>query len=155
MLNIGDVAPDFALPDQNGNLVTLAALVAEGSAVIYFYPADFTPVCTREACAFRDRYDDLQGLAVPLVGISPQSVASHKRFADAHDLPFPLLADESKEVIRAFGVNGPLGFGVRRATFLVDRSQHIVNRAVSDLFIGSHLDLVARVLETPPTQERQ
>ena len=154
MLTIGDIAPDFALPDQNGNLVTLDQLVARGQTVIYFYPADFTPVCTREACAFRDRYDDLQRLSVPLVGISPQGVESHKRFAAAHRLPFPLLADETKEAVRAFGVSGPLGFGVRRATFLVDQDKRIVNRAVSDLFIGGHLELVSKVLEKPPSAAR-
>ena len=149
MLKIGDPAPDFCLPDQNGNLVTLEDLVSEGQAVVYFYPADFTPVCTREACAFRDRYDDLGGLSVALVGISPQNVSSHKRFADAYRLPFPLLADENKVVIRAFGVDGPLGFGVRRATFLIDHTRQIINKVVSDLFIGSHLELVKRVLEPP------
>ncbi len=149
MLKIGDTAPDFRLPDQNGSPVGLEDLVSKGRAVVYFYPADFTPVCTREACAFRDCYDDLGGLSVTLVGVSPQNVPTHKRFADAYALPFPLLADEDKIVIRAFGVDGPLGFGVRRATFLIDRRRQIINRVVSDLFIGSHLDLVRQVLETP------
>lgn len=149
MLRIGDTAPEFSLPDQNGDRVSLSDLLAEGRAILYFYPADFTPVCTREACAFRDRFEDLREVSVPLVGISPQDVASHHRFAEAHRLPFPLLADEDRTVIRAFGVSGPFGFGVRRATFLVDGQRRIVNRAVSDLFLASHLALVQKVLGAP------
>ena len=147
MLKIGDTAPDFSLPNQSGEMVTLEDLISHGSAVVYFYPADFTPVCTREACAFRDRYEDLSDLSIPLVGISPQSSRSHQRFSDAYSLRFPLLADEKKTAIRAFGVDGPLGFGVRRATFLIDRSKRITNRVVSDLFVGGHLELVKKVLE--------
>ncbi len=149
MLRIGDTAPEFSLPDQHGNRVSLNDLVATGRAILYFYPADFTPVCTREACAFRDRFDELSRIAVPLVGISPQNEASHRRFAEVHDLPFPLLADEHRSVIRAFGVDGPFGIGVRRATFLLDRDRRVVNRAVSDLFLASHLSLVQKVLAAP------
>jgi peroxiredoxin Q/BCP len=148
MLKIGDTAPDFCLPNQKGEMVTLDDLVSRRPAIIYFYPADFTPVCTREACAFRDHYKGLSDLSVSLVGISPQSVGSHKRFSEAFSLPFPLLADEKKAVIRAFGVDGPLGFGVRRTTFLIDRSKSVINRVVSDFFVGGHLDLVRKVLET-------
>ena len=148
MLKIGDTAPDFSLPDQSGEMVTLEDLISHSSAVVYFYPADFTPVCTREACAFRDRHDDLSDLSIPLVGISPQSSQSHQRFSDAYSLPFSLLADEKKTVIRAFGVDGPLGFGVRRATFLIDSSKKITNRVVSDLFVGGHLELVKKLLES-------
>ena len=148
MLKIGDTAPDFSLPDQSGEMITLNDLVSHSSAVVYFYPADFTPVCTREACAFRDRYDDLSDLSVSLAGISPQTSRSHQRFSDAYSLPFPLLADEKKTAIRAFGVDGPLGFGVRRATFLIDRSKKITNRVVSDFFVGGHLKLVRKVLES-------
>jgi len=147
MLRIGDTAPGFSLPDQNGTAVSLDDLLRTGQVILYFYPADFTPVCTREACAFRDRFDDLREVSVPLVGISPQSVASHHRFAQLHDLPFPLLADTDRSLIRAFGVSGPFGFGVRRATFLVDQQRRIVNRAVSDLFLASHLSLVQKVLD--------
>jgi thioredoxin-dependent peroxiredoxin len=154
MLNIGDAAPDFSLPDQNGRAWTLSALTARGQAVVYFYPADFTPGCTREACLFRDNYDALADVAVPLVGISPQSTDSHRRFADAYNLPFPLLADPDKKVIRAFGVDGPLGFGVRRVTYLIGSDLRISNRVVADFLVQTHLDLVARVLSNPTNETR-
>ncbi|MGR8919318.1 MAG: peroxiredoxin [Gammaproteobacteria bacterium] len=147
MIDVGDVAPDFELPDQLGNRISLGSLLSRGEVVVYFYPADFTPVCTAEACAFRDVFDDLRGIDVQVVGISPQDESSHQRFAERHALPFPLLVDAGKGVIRAYGVNGPLGFGVRRATFLVGRDGRVRNRVVSDFFVGSHMSLVRELLE--------
>lgn len=147
MLRKGDLAPDFELSDQNGDSIRLTDLLSAGSVVLYFYPADFTPVCTREACAFRDQHEDLARLNVQVVGVSPQSGSSHKRFAEAFSLPFPLLSDTSKTAIRAYGVDGPLGFGVRRVTYLIEPSTTITNRVVSDLFLGSHLGLINEVLE--------
>jgi len=150
MLNKGEPAPDFELADQHGRPVRLGELLTDGPVVLYFYPADFTPVCTREACAFRDRHEDLAKLNVQVVGISPQDSASHRRFAEAFSLPFPLLCDTRKSVIRAYGVDGPLGFGVRRATFLIEPPGTISNRVVSDLFLGSHLALIKDVLDSAP-----
>ena len=142
MLNIGDKAPDFALHDQTGSIVTLDQLVAEGDLILYFYPADFTPICTSEACAFRDIYNDLTETNIKIAGVSPQAVDSHSRFANEYDIPFPLLYDEDKEVIRTYGVDGPFGFGVRRATFLIDPTKYIRNRVVSDFSIRSHVALL-------------
>jgi peroxiredoxin Q/BCP len=152
MLKQGDLAPDFELTDQDDNVVRLSDLLAEGPVVLYFYPADFTPVCTREACAFRDRHEELAMLNVRVIGISPQDSSSHKRFAEAFALPFPLLDDTRKTAIRAYGVDGPLGFGVRRVTYLIEPSRRIRNRVVSDLFLGSHLALIKEVLATKPAQ---
>jgi len=146
MLNVGDHAPDFSLTDQDGETVTLASLLAAGDLVLYFYPADFTPVCTREACVFRDRHAALADRGVRVVGVSPQSATSHQRFRDAYALPFQLLCDEKKSLIRAFGVDGPLGFGVRRATFLIGRDGRIRNRAVADIFLGDHQALIDAAL---------
>lgn len=147
MLKAGDTAPQFALQDQDGNAVVLADLLKGGDLVLYFYPADFTPVCTREACEFRDRFDDLSSVGVQIVGVSPQSAKSHQKFRDAFDLPFPLLCDERKELIKAFGVDGPLGFGVRRATYLIGADGVIKNRAVADIFLGDHVALIRGVIE--------
>ncbi len=149
MLRKGDQAPDFELSDQTGQPVKLSGLLRNGPVVLYFYPADFTPVCTREACAFRDRHEDLSNLDVVIVGISPQNQASHRRFAETYGVPFPLLCDTDKTVIRAYGVDGPLGLGVRRVTYLIDRERTITNRAVSDIFLGSHLALIEEVLSQP------
>lgn len=146
MLKPGDMAPDFEAQDQDGTIHSLEALLQSGDLILYFYPADFTPVCTAEACAFRDNYAGLDELGIQLVGVSPQSAATHKRFAAAHDLPFPLLADERKAIIGAYGVNGPLGFGVRRATYLIGADGVIQNRVVSDLFVGSHVDFIRQVM---------
>ena len=147
MLKIGDTAPEFELEDQQGSLRTLSNLLGAGDVVLYFYPADFTPVCTKEACAFRDAYQDLANVSVQVVGISPQSAESHQRFVARYELPFPLLCDSRKTAIRAYGVDGLLGFGVRRVTYLVDQSRQITNRVVADLFVGSHMELVRKVLK--------
>jgi peroxiredoxin Q/BCP len=146
MLNVGDIAPDFELKDQSGSTVSLDQLLEKGDLVLYFYPADFTRVCTAEACAFRDAYDDLSEVKVQVVGISPQGADSHSRFAGQYNLPFPLLCDERKEVIRAYGADGPLGFGVRRVTFLIDGTKHIKNRVVADLFVKRHMELIKAVI---------
>jgi thioredoxin-dependent peroxiredoxin len=146
MLNVGDLAPEIALRDQDGAAWSLSDALRHGELVLYFYPADFTPVCTREACAFRDNFDDLSSVHVQIVGISPQNAASHQRFRDAFKLPFPLLSDENKQAIRAFGVDGPLGFGVRRVTYLIGTDRHIRNRVVSDFFVGGHTDLIRKVV---------
>jgi len=148
MLKKGDLAPDFELKDHNDELVSLSRLLENGPVVLYFYPADFTPMCTSEACAFRDQHDDLARLNVQVVGVSPQNRSSHKRFAEAFSLPFPLLCDTRKTAIRAYGVDGPLGFGVRRVTYLIQPSGKITNRVVSDLFLGSHIALIEEVLKT-------
>ena len=147
MLNTGDHAPDIESTDQDGNTLSLQALLETGPVVLYFYPADFTPICTAQACAFRDRADNLAEHTIRILGISPQSAASHRRFAERFQLDFPLLSDEKKTIIRAYGVDGPLGFGVRRATFLVDQDQRIGKRVVSDLFVGSHTDFLASVMK--------
>ena len=146
MLKVGESAPEFQLPDQHGTLVSLQEQRQLGRVILYFYPADFTPACTAEACAFRDASDDLAAKDVNILGISPQSVESHKRFADRYSLPFSLLFDQNKQTIRAYGVDGPLGFGVRRATFLIDQEGVVKNRVVADFFVGSHMDFVKQVL---------
>jgi thioredoxin-dependent peroxiredoxin len=146
MLNVGDTAPEFTGQDSDGTLWSLTAALSRGDVVAYFYPADFTPVCTREACAFRDNFADLEAVNVQIVGVSPQNAASHARFRAQYQLPFPLLCDQNKQIIRAFGVDGPLGFGVRRATFLIGTDRRIANRVLSDFFVGNHTDLIKQVI---------
>ena len=149
MLKIGDIAPDFELQDQSGNNLTLDKAVADGNLILYFYPADFSPVCTAEACAFRDSFAGVSSVGAQVIGVSPQSVSSHRRFSKSFSIPFPLLSDPRKKAIKAYGVDGPLGFGVRRVTFLIDRSKVIRNRVVSDFFVGSHTDLLKQTLREP------
>lgn len=151
MLSIGSPAPDFTLPDQNGNAVTLGELLTDGPAVIYFYPADFTPVCTAEACAFRDLHPELLNAGIHLAGVSPQSQDSHDRFRSRFSLPFTLLSDPEKRVVKAYGANGPFGLMTRRVTYLI-APDRIVRAAVrADLSAGRHTAFVREAIAAAET----
>jgi len=115
--------------------------------VLYFYPADFTPACTAQACLMRDWREPLAEAGFRVLGVSPQSVESHRRFERKHGLGFTLLADEDKSVCRAYGVLGPLGLIVRRVTFLIGTDKIIFDRVVADLRVGKHADFVRRLLD--------
>lgn len=146
MLKPGSVAPQFKLPDEDGNTRTLAEFLKHGPLIVYFYPADFTPGCTKEACSIRDLHDDIIKSGLQIVGISPQSPESHTRFRETHKLPFPLLADEDKQAVKLYDVNGPLGIGVRRATFLIDSKGVIQDAVLADLFIGEHTEFISKAI---------
>ncbi|MGH2952622.1 MAG: peroxiredoxin [Solirubrobacterales bacterium] len=118
MVGIGDPAPDFALEGTGGECHRLSDLRGRW-VVLAFYPGDFTPVCTRQFCSYRDAADRLDELDAVVLGISPQSVASHERFRAEYGLTVPLLADSERKVVRAYGVVIPGGL-VRRAIFIVD-----------------------------------
>jgi peroxiredoxin Q/BCP len=148
MLKSGTAAPDFALPDQDGATVRLQDLLSEGPLILYFYPADFTPGCTREACSIRDLHAELRQAGLQVVGVSPQSAESHRRFRDKHGLPFTLLADPDKAAIKAYDVDGPFGFGVRRATFLINRNAQIQAAVLADLRIAEHEAFIREALST-------
>lgn len=147
MLRSGDRAPDFTLLDDEGRPVRLADLLAQGPLILYFYPADFTPGCTSEACAIRDLHAELRAAGLNVVGVSPQDSATHARFRSRHDLPFPLLADTDKRVIKEYGVDGPIGLGVRRATFLIDPDGRIADAVLADLRIARHEQFIRRAVE--------
>lgn len=138
MLAKGKIAPDFALPDQAGHRVSLQELLRDGPVVLYFYPADFTPGCTREACTIRDMHDEIAAAGMRVVGVSPQDSESHARFRAKHALGFTLLADPDKQAIKAYGVDGPLGIGVRRATFLIGTDGIIQDAVLADILISRH-----------------
>lgn len=146
MLATGELAPDFELPDQDGRKRRLGDLLAGRPLILYFYPADFTPGCTREACDLRDLHTQILSAGLRVVGVSPQSPESHRRFRDEHSLPFMLLSDEDKVAIKAFGVDGPLGIGVRRATFLIDGKRRVVDAVLADLRISRHQEFVQRAI---------
>jgi len=147
MLENGRKAPEFDLPDQDGRRHTLKSLLADGPLILYFYPADFTPGCTKEACSFRDLHQDLLKAKLRVVGVSPQDVESHRRFADQHGLNFPLLADPDKTVVKAYDLDGPLGFGVRRGTYLIGRDGKIQDSVLADLRIGAHEAFVLNAIK--------
>ena len=152
MLAKGAKAPEFDLPDQDGRRHTLKSLLAGGPVILYFYPADFTPGCTKEACSFRDLHQDLMKAKLRVVGVSPQDVASHRRFADQHGLNFPLLADPDKVAVKAYDVDGPLGFGVRRGTYLIGRDGRIADSVLADLRIGAHEAFVRNAIAAGATK---
>jgi len=138
MLHAGARAPEFTLPDQDGNEVSLSDLLGPGPLILYFYPADFTPGCTREACTFRDLQGDFGRAGLAVAGVSPQTPQSHRSFRQKYDLPFPLLSDCDKAVARMYEVVAPLGLGVRRATFLIDRARVILDAVLADFRIARH-----------------
>lgn len=123
-------APDFTLKDKNGNDVTLSQFRGK-KVVIYFYPKDNTPGCTRQACAFAGAYDEFRNKNIEVIGISKDSVASHLKFAEKHSLPFILLADPELDAIQKYGVwqekklYGKVSMGVVRTTFMVDENGNI------------------------------
>jgi len=152
MLEKGAKAPDFELQDQDGRRHTLKLLLADGPLILYFYPADFTPGCTKEACSFRDLHQELMKAKLRVVGVSPQDVDSHRAFADKHHLNFPLLADPDKTVIKAYDLDGPLGFGVRRGTYLIGRDGRISDGVLADLRIGEHEAFVRAAIKSGATK---
>ena len=127
MLNTGDRAPSFTLKDKNGKEVSLLDFLGK-RVVLYFYPKDNTPGCTRQACAFAGAYEEFQKRGVEVIGISRDSIASHVKFAEKYSLPFVLLSDPELEAIQAYGVwqekklYGKVSFGVVRTTFIIDEN---------------------------------
>lgn len=146
MLTSGSMAPDFTLPDENGDDVSLSELLKAGPLILYFYPADFTSGCTREACLIRDIHDDIQAVGLRIIGISPQGAKSHTEFRKKHNLPFTLLSDFKKTVVKAYGVDGILGIGVRRATFLIGENGKIESVVRSDILINPHKNLIENAI---------
>ena len=125
MLEIGKKAPDFTLRDKNGKDVSLSDFIGK-KVVLYFYPKDNTPGCTRQACAFSGLYSEFQKKGIEVIGISKDSTTSHARFAEKHNLNFVLLSDPELEAIQAYGVwqekklYGKVSMGVVRTTFIID-----------------------------------
>ena len=127
MLEIGTKAPAFTLPDKDGSLVSLSDFAGR-KVVLYFYPRDNTPGCTRQACAFAGAFEEFKKINVVVIGISKDSVASHQKFAEKHSLPFILLSDPELTAIQAYGVwqekklYGKVSMGVVRSTFVIDEN---------------------------------
>ena len=140
MLNAGMKAPDFTLNDQNGSPVRLSDYLGR-KVVLYFYPKDNTPGCTRQACAFAESYSAFREQNVAVIGVSKDSVASHVKFAQKFDLPFTLLSDPERQAIEAYGVwqekkmCGKVSMGVVRTTFIIDEQgmiEHVMPKVKPD-----------------------
>lgn len=130
MLEAGMKAPDFTLKDKEGNTVSLSDFLGK-RVILYFYPKDSTPGCTRQACAFAAAYEDFKRKDIAVIGISKDSISSHQKFAEKHQLPFILLSDPELQAIQAYGVwqekklYGKVSMGVVRTTFIIDASGNI------------------------------
>ena len=146
MLAMGGRAPEFTLPDQDEASVSLSTLLRQGPLILYFYPADFTSGCTREACAIRDQHAEIQQAGLEVAGVSPQTAASHRAFREKYSLRFTLLSDVDKCVIGMYDVRGPFGFGVRRATYLIDQARYIRAAVLADFRIGEHEAFIRRAV---------
>lgn len=131
MLKIGEKAPDFTLSDQNGKLISLSDYIGK-KVVVYFYPKDNTPGCSRQAVAFKNAFEEFKNNEVIVIGISKDSEASHKKFIEKYELPFILLSDTSIETIKEYGVwqekklYGKVSFGVVRSTYVIDENGIII-----------------------------
>ncbi len=146
MLKPGDVAPEFILPGEDGQDVSLTKLLQDSALILYFYPADFTPGCTKEACAIRDIHEDILSVGLKVLGISPQDQESHRRFKEEHNLPFTLVCDPEKVAIRMYDAQGPLGFGVRRITYLVSQGQKIQDAMQANVKIEQHTNFIRKAI---------
>jgi peroxiredoxin Q/BCP len=140
----GDKAPDFTLQDQDGKPVSLSSLKGR-KVVLFFYPKDFSPGCTREACHFRDSFEAFTEAEAEVIGISADSVESHKKFIESNLLPFTLLSDQGGEVAKLYGVSGFLLPG--RTTFIIDGDSVILHTFSSQTDMRAHIDESLKILK--------
>lgn len=146
-IKVGDKAPDFTLPAQDGSDVSLKDFAGKKSVVLYFYPRDNTPVCTKEACSFRDQYEVFGKKDTVVLGVSADSVESHKSFASAQHLPFQLLSDKNNAVRKAYGVSSTMGVMPGRVTYVIDKEGVVRLVFNSQLDAQKHVDEALKVLE--------
>ncbi len=147
-LPVGEKAPAFTLNDQHGKSVSLSDFAGRANVVVYFYPKDDTPGCTKESCTFRDQYTAFTDIGAEVLGISSDSEASHRAFAEKYRLPFPLLADSGGAVRQQFRVPKSLGLLPGRVTFVIDKQgviRHVFN---SQLNPTRHVDEAIAVLKS-------
>ncbi len=147
-IKVGSMIPAFTLPDQNGSMFNIGSLIGKKNMVIYFYPKDDSPGCTAEACAFRDQYEVFTAADAEIIGISSQSVKSHKAFAEKHRLSFTLLSDEGNKIRKLFGVpTNLLGLLPGRVTYVADKSGKVIYTFNSQLQTEKHVDEALRILK--------
>jgi peroxiredoxin Q/BCP len=155
-VKVGDKAPDFTLPSQMGDNVTISEYFGKKNVVLYFYPKDETPGCIKEACTFRDSYEELANLGAEVLGVSGQSVASHKSFATHYGLPFILLSDQDNTVRKLYDVpSSGLGLIPGRVTYIIDKQgivRHIFN---SQTQAPRHVEEAKKALEEIEKQPPQ
>ena len=153
-VNVGDKALDFTLQSQTGENVTLSQFYGKKNVVLYFYPKDESPGCTREACTFRDSYELFTDLGAEVVGVSADTVESHKSFAEHHNLPFTLLSDVDNKVRKLYGATSTLGFIPGRVTFIIDKKGVVRHVFSSQLQPEKHIEEAREVLKRLSEEEK-
>ncbi|WP_266204751.1 peroxiredoxin [Pontibacter kalidii] len=153
-IKVGDKAPDFELERQDGGLFRLYDLIGKKSVVLYFYPKDSTPGCTKQACEFRDQYEVFKEHGAEVVGISSDSVESHQKFEETYRLPFTLLSDRGGQIRKLFGVPRKLGLLPGRVTYIIDQEgvvRYVFNSMTKPL---EHVSTALEVLREINSKER-
>ena len=146
MLHKGDKAPGFELTDQDGERAGLSELLEEGPIILYFYPKDFTSVCTRQACMVRDSHERIEAAGLRVIGINSEKSEKHDRFRKHHALPFRLLVDPRREVARAYEAIGPFGLYTARVSYLIGADGLVLDSVRADLRLAPHERLIERAL---------
>lgn len=144
----GSLAPNFTLPSQSGEIVSLRGFLGKKPVILFFYPKDDTPGCTKEACAFRERYEAFRELDAEVIGISSDSVESHRSFAAEHGLPFTLLSDEGGKVRRLYGASSAFGLFPGRVTYVLDEEGVVRHIFSSQLGVEQHVEEALEALRS-------
>ena len=147
-LKVGSVAPDFTLPSQSGEMVNLRDFLGQKPVVLFFYPKDDTPGCTKQACGFRDDFDEFRKLDAEIIGISSDSVESHEHFAKKYNLPFTLLSDEGGKVRKLYSVPNTFGLFPGRVTYVIDEEGMVRHVFSSQVEAGRHVEEAVEVLKS-------
>ena len=147
-LKVGSVAPDFTLPSQSGEMVSLEDFLGHKPVVLFFYPKDNSPGCTKQVCAFRDDYEEFGKLDAEVIGISSDPVESHRGFAAKHRLPFTLVSDEGGKVRKLYGVPNTLGLFPGRVTYVIDKKGVVRHIFSSQVGIDRHVEGALEALES-------
>jgi thioredoxin-dependent peroxiredoxin len=144
----GSLAPNFTLPSQSGKMVSLRDFLGKKPVILYFYPKDDTPGCTKEACAFRERHEDFRELNAEVIGISSDPVESHRSFAAKHELPFTLLSDEGGKVRKLYGASSTFGLVPGRVTYVLDEEGVVRHIFSSQLGVEEHIEEALEALRS-------
>jgi len=147
-VNVGDKAPDFSLPSQTGENVSLSELLGKKNVVLFFYPKDESSGCTKEVCTFRDSYEVFKQFDAEVIGVSGQSVESHEAFAIHYKLPFTLLSDVANKVRKLYGVSSTMGMIPGRVTYIIDKAGVVRHIFSSQFQPEKHIEEAIRVLKT-------
>ncbi|MFZ9888369.1 MAG: peroxiredoxin [Myxococcota bacterium] len=140
MLRVSDPAPDFQGLDQFGRNISMGRLLANGPLVLFFYPKDFTFLCTRQVCAFRDEHEELTYAGAMICGISVDDAARHGEFSDRHNVPFPLLSDPTGLIVDAYGARAPVGKRAKRVTYVIDQRARVASVHHHEFSVQRHLE---------------